>query len=251
MNKYLFLKNNLKEKYYKLISHKIIIKKSRGYPCGFHSTNKMKRGNRAQVWIETVMYTLIAFAIMGLVLAYARPEIEKLQDKAIIEQSILMLNGIDNTLLNMGGSGNQRTIEISIKKGDLKIDGKDDKIIFEMESRLQYSEPEKIISNGNVEILTKKSGKFNLITLTRDFYNNYNITYTKRDEIRTISRAPVAYTLKISNRGTETYSIPDPCDSQSDPCSDIPLFNAECVGTPPSAYCEYTSERPTIDFELL
>ncbi len=211
----------------------------------------LPRSRSGQVWIETVMYTLIAFAIMGLVLAYARPKIEELQDKAIIEQSILMLKDIDSTLLNMGGAGNQRIIEISVKKGDLKIDGKTDKIIFEMESGLEYSQPGEIISNGNVNILTTQSGKFNLITLTVDFYEDYNITNTRRDEVRTISRAPVAYTLKISDRGTETSTQLIAC-SDVNPCINVPpLFTAECVGTPPSAFCEYTSKRTTIDFELL
>ncbi len=202
------------------------------------------------------MYTLIAFAIIGLVLAFVRPKIEELQDRAIIEQSILMLKDIDSSLLTMGGAGNQRVIEISIKKGDLKIDGETDKIIFEMESRLSYSEPLKIINDGNIKILTEKSGNLNKITLTRNFENDYNITNMKRDDVRTISKAPVAYTLKISNRGTETFldiyhgCIPPAITN----CLPPNHYSSECVQAPlpsTSYYCEYTSERPTFDFELL
>jgi type II secretory pathway pseudopilin PulG len=212
---------------------------------------KKRGGNRGQVWIETVMYTLIAFAIMGLVLAYARPKIEELQDRAIIEQSISMLKDIDSTLLNMGGAGNQRVIEISIKKGDLKIDGKKDLISFEMESGFSYSEPDEIISNGNVDIQTTKSGKFNIINLTMNFYDDYNITNTKKDDIKTISKSPVAYTLTISNRGTESFPTTFPCTVSNDCNSypdrpDITIFTSECV----TSYCQYTSKRPTIDFEL-
>ncbi len=37
----------------------------------------MKRDDkRAQIWIETMIYTLIAFIMLGLVLAYAKPKIE-------------------------------------------------------------------------------------------------------------------------------------------------------------------------------
>ena len=43
---------------------------------------------KGQVWIETVVYTLIAFAILGAILGFAKPKIEQLQDKSIIEQSI-------------------------------------------------------------------------------------------------------------------------------------------------------------------
>jgi hypothetical protein len=205
----------------------------------------MKEGkSKGQVWIETVMYTLIAFAIMGLVLAYAKPKIEELQDKAIIDQSILMLKDIDSTLLTMGGAGNQRVIEISVKKGDFIIDGKKDQLVFEMQSRLEYSEPDKTINDGNVEISTTKSGKFNVITLAIKYYNYYNITNAKRDENKTISQAPVAYTLKISDLGTETFTDLTQCPAN--PCS-LPLFNGECV----DSYCQYTSKRPTINFEIL
>lgn len=75
---------------------------------------------RAQVWIETVLYTLIAFVMIGLVLAYAKPKIEELQDKTIIEQSIEMLKNIDSTILTIGAPGNQRLIEIGIKKRRIK-----------------------------------------------------------------------------------------------------------------------------------
>lgn len=212
----------------------------------------MKRGNRAQIWIETVMYTLIAFAIMGLVLAYARPKIEEMQDKAIIEQSISMIKDIDSTLLTMGGAGNQRVIEIQIKKGDLKIDGENDLLVFEMESRLSYSEPGEKISSGNVDILTTKSGKFNIISLTRNFHDNYNLTNIKKDEVRTISKSPVAYTLKISNRGIETFTSIWGCTEQDLTNCDrfeypADLFTWDCV----SSFCQYTTKRLTIDFELL
>lgn len=34
----------------------------------------LSRNRSGQVWIETVIYTLIAFVMIGLVLSYARPE---------------------------------------------------------------------------------------------------------------------------------------------------------------------------------
>ena len=60
----------------------------------------MKRG-KGQVWIETVIYTLIAFVMIGLVLSYARPKIQEIQDQALIKQSTDMLKQIDSTLLSM------------------------------------------------------------------------------------------------------------------------------------------------------
>ena len=53
---------------------------------------KKKRGKKnGQVWVETVIYTLIAFSLIAAVLAFVKPKIDELQDKAIIEQSIGMI----------------------------------------------------------------------------------------------------------------------------------------------------------------
>jgi len=76
-----------------------------------------------QVWIETVIYTLIAFVMMGLILSYAKPKIEEIQDNALLKQSTEMLKTIDSTILTMGAAGNQRTPGVTIKKGSLTIDG--------------------------------------------------------------------------------------------------------------------------------
>lgn len=161
----------------------------------------MKKG---QVWIETVIYTLIAFVLIGLVLSFARPEIEKLQDSAIIQQSTEMMKEIDSTILTMGGAGNQRILEIGIKKGELKIDGVQDKLIFEMESKSIYSEPGVDISDGNIIILTQKKSGYNIVTLTRDYSEKENIQFEGKDELKIISKASTSYDLIIKNEGKDT-----------------------------------------------
>jgi hypothetical protein len=170
----------------------------------------VKRKNcRGQVWVETVIYTLIAFVMIGLVLAYAKPKIEELQDQAIIEQSIAMIKNIDSTISTIGAPGNQRLIEMGIKKGALIIDGTNDLIIFEMESKHTYSEPGKNVSDGNLIIHTEKTGKFNLVTLTRDYSEGINITYQGKDESKIISKASTLYQLFISNKGGEERTVID------------------------------------------
>lgn len=159
---------------------------------------KQKRG---QVWVETVIYTLIAFVMIGLVLAYAKPKIEEFQDKAVIEQSIAMVKDIDSVILTMGGPGNQRMIELGIKKGVLKIDGVKDLIIFEIEGKHTYSEPGIDISDGNLIIHTEKRGKSNTVTLTRDYSQEYDIRYQGKNELKSLSKASIPYKLLISNRG--------------------------------------------------
>ncbi len=160
-----------------------------------------KKNYRGQIWVETVIYTLIAFVMIGLVLAYAKPKIEELQDQAIIEQSITLVKNLDSTILTIGAPGNQRLVELGIKKGTLKIDGEKDLIIFEMESKSTYSEPGVNVTDGNLIIHTEKTGNFNLITLTRDYSEDINITYQGKDESKIISKASTPYQLLISNKG--------------------------------------------------
>ncbi len=107
----------------------------------------MKRG---QVWVETVIYTLIAFVMIGAVLAFIKPKIEEIRDKALIEQTIEVIESINFGIIELGGEGNKRIIELGIKKGILKIDGENNLIIFEIESRHVYSQPGEDIYIGNI-----------------------------------------------------------------------------------------------------
>ncbi len=163
----------------------------------------MNYKKRGQVWVETVIYTLIALVMISLVLAFARPKIVELQDRAITEQSISALEDINTIILSLaqGGPGNKRLIELGIRKGLFRIDGENDKIFFELESTHTYSEPGENVSSGDIVIYTEKRGEFNLITLTLDYSNEYNITYQEGDIFRTINKASTPYNLFISNKG--------------------------------------------------
>ena len=161
------------------------------------------KNRKGQIWVETVVYTLIAFTLIGLVLTFAKPKIEEIQDKGLIEQSIKVLDDIDLIIKTLGGSGNQRLIMLGISKGTLNIDGKNDRLFFELESRYTYSEPGQNITSGNIIIHTEKIGKINEVTLTRDYKGEYNITFQNTHEIGKISKASTPYKLLITNKGED------------------------------------------------
>jgi type II secretory pathway pseudopilin PulG len=159
---------------------------------------------RAQVWVETVIYTLIALVMIGLVLSFARPKIAELQDKAILEQSVSMMKEINNILLDLsqGGSGNRRKAELSLNKGSLIVDGTEDTITFRMEeSNYDYSEPGEPVEDGNIAILTESTGDTSTVTMTLDYTGIYNIVYQDTGEKKTISASSVPYNLYITNEG--------------------------------------------------
>jgi type II secretory pathway pseudopilin PulG len=162
---------------------------------------------KGQVWVETVIYLLIAFVMMGLVLSFIRPKIEELRDKTILEQSVEVLKEIDNSILTIGSAGNRRLVEVGIRKGSLIIDSENDEIIFEMDSRYVYTEPDKIIQIGNIEALTKANGRSNTVTLKRDFSSEYDLTYNGEQILKTLTKAPNPYKLFFTNNGISANKI--------------------------------------------
>jgi len=190
-----------------------------------------RKNRKAQVWIETVIYTLIAFVLIGLVLSVVKPQIEKIRDKAVIEQTMDMMNYLNTRILSavQGGPGNKRIDELKIKKGELKIDGVDNKIIFEMESKSVYSEPGQDVAYGNIIVRTEKKGKINIVTLTTDYSKDYNLTFENKDKVKLISKSSVPYKLVISNKGGEKTVIDFSMDESGGGSTSM-AYVPECEG---------------------
>jgi len=169
--------------------------------------DKLRRvyNKKAQVWIETVLYTLIAFVIISLVLAYAKPEIEKFQDKAVIKQSIKIMSDLDSKVseVNKGGEGNKRMLELVIKKGVLRLDGGNESILFEIESSYPYTEPgEKYFEQG-IEITTEERGGKNKISLLKNYSGLLNLTYSGEEESKVLYQSSGIYKIYIENKGED------------------------------------------------
>lgn len=164
-----------------------------------------KKNQKGQVWVETVVYTLIAFALMGLVLAFAKPKIEEIRDNAIIEQSLSMMEQLDLSIREIvqASPGNKRIVEVAIRKGDLEIDGANNRLVFKFEGKKTYTEPGINKTQGNLVIRTEKLGKINFVDITSS-YSNYNITYDSGDNLKTLSKASTPYNLLISNDGKDS-----------------------------------------------
>ncbi|MFH1585395.1 MAG: hypothetical protein ABIB79_01350 [archaeon] len=161
---------------------------------------------RGQIWVETVIYTLIALVMIGLVLTYVEPKIEEIQDKTIIEESVEVMEDMNSIFSEIvqGGAGNKRLVKLGVKKGMFKIDAPADKIIFEVESKHTYSQLDKDISIGNIIAHTDElGGKLYMVYLTLDYKGTYNITFAGGDKLKTISKASNPYNLLISNRGKQ------------------------------------------------
>lgn len=161
-------------------------------------------GKRGQIWVETVIYTLIAFSVMGLVLAFVLPKIQETQDKGVIDQSISSLQTIDSTITTIGDPGNVRVLNLNIKQGDMTIDPMNDRIYFTLDSRYQYSEPGNVVSVGKVDADTEKKGDRYTVTLTLNYAGEYNVTYDSSQNIKDLSSSSIPYKVSISNDGKDS-----------------------------------------------
>ncbi len=213
---------------------------------------------RGQVWIETVVYTLIAFVMIAAVLAVAKPRIEEMQDKATITQSIEMMKEIDGIISNVvqGGPGNKQIIEIGIKKGSLIVNSLGDELRFEMESRYKYSElvsdepqAENDIGAGIKYRTEAFTGKTYRVIFTKD-YDNYDLQFGGDSEAaeKEIGTTTTIHKISFLNKGNVEVGTGVSC-SDSSTCTSYPegydstTAKAKCV----DSSCVYLSNKISID----
>ena len=164
------------------------------------------RCNKGQVWVETVIYTLIGLAVIGLVLAAALPKINARKDEIMIEQSIEALGNIDDKIYEVQrASGNRRVIDLEVRKGALVIDMEADTISWELESRFEYSEVGVSVPLGRLNVMTTSEdpGKVELkLSYEMDLRFNGNNFGTHRIDV-----SPTPYKFIIENVGKEDGNI--------------------------------------------
>ena len=160
---------------------------------------------KGQVWIETVIYTLIAFVLIGVVLSFAKPKIEEMQDKAIFEKMLGTMQSIDETIFEIisGGPGNKRSPTIKIDKGRIIIDKNGEKISYEMEGKYIASELDKDVVVGSFILRTEEIGGVKKITLSKDYDEKYDFDFSGNSNTMTITASSNGYTLSITNKGGE------------------------------------------------
>src|SRR3990167_7867220 len=92
------------------------------------------KNKKGQVWIETVIYTLIGLSLIAIVLAFITPRISEAKDKAIVSQTISSMNQFDEKINEvLAAPGNVSYIDFTIKRGSFIVNSSGDSIIFFIE----------------------------------------------------------------------------------------------------------------------
>lgn len=138
----------------------------------------MKNG---QIWVSAAIYFGLGVVVITLILTAGMPVINQLRDKNTGIQTKNLLFVLDNKVREVirGGTGEQRYVEVEIKKGEFVIDDTNDKIYWSSDSRIQNSEVGIPIEEGNIIVLTENSnieGEYK-VTLSLDYFKIADLEY--------------------------------------------------------------------------
>lgn len=164
------------------------------------------RSKRGQVWVETVIYTLIGLAVIGLVMAVALPKINERKDEIMIEQSIEALGNINEKISEVQvASGNRRVVDLDVRKGELIIDMEEDTISWELESRFEYSEVGVSIPLGKLDVMTTSRNPW-IVELKLSYGVDLRFDGSNSGT-KIIGVSPTPYKFIIENAGKENGNI--------------------------------------------
>jgi hypothetical protein len=152
---------------------------------------------KGQVWIETVIYTLIGLTVIGILLGFGKPKIDAMKDKVLIEQTIESLNQINDKIYDVQIPGNKRFLGLKIAKGTFTINASNDEIIWTILSSYKYSELGEVVNSSNMQFLTTQGNPYK-VDISMNY--NLNLTYDSQDISRSFEASPSQYTLVIENK---------------------------------------------------
>lgn len=173
------------------------------------SNKKMKNKNKSQIWVETVVYTLIGLTIIGVLLAIANPQLEKMRDRSLIKQTIDAMNVLDEKISNVAeSSGEIGKVNFKLAKGRLLINGSRNNIVYTLEdTRLEFSQLGKEIKEGEINITTIQHGNRFNVYLKKDYNSSIDISIAipgggdNTDAIKLLQAGPTDYAIYIENKG--------------------------------------------------
>jgi hypothetical protein len=157
-----------------------------------------------QVWVETVIYTLIGLTIIGIVLTAAKPRIDAKKDEIFIEQSIESLGNINEKIYSSvnAAAGSKRSVVLKIGNGRLVIDMAEDTISWILESSFEYSEVGSTIPIGSINVTTTGSDPYE-VELKMGY--PFDIRYSGENSgTKELNEASVPYKLFIENKGFDS-----------------------------------------------
>ena len=164
---------------------------------------------KAQVWVETAIYTLIGLTIIAIVLSIATPQIEKAKERSIISQTEDALNILNNEIREVEQTvGSVKIVNFKITKGKLEINSNNNQTIYTLENtKLEFSEEGQAIKIGEILFNTTKSGRSFDVSLIL-FHEGLNITFNGNKKLKNLHASTTPYNIKIENVENDESGLP-------------------------------------------
>lgn len=159
--------------------------------------------NRAQIWIETVIYTLIGLTIIAIIMSIAMPELEEAKEKGIVSQTADALNILQSEIEKVEtAGGNIKVAYFKIAKGRLEIIPEEDTIVYILENtKLKLSEPGEEFTEDKLTLITEEYGKNYNIRLELRMGEEIDLTFNGGVDKGVLQTAPSPYEIQIENVG--------------------------------------------------
>lgn len=182
-----------------------------------HFNRNVKRtmffsNKRADVWVSTVIYTLIGLAIMGVLLSVVNPKIQEMKDSFTVKQTIVALGDFDDVIQDIvqKGAANKRLYELHLSEGNFMVDCENNALEWNLpDSKYMASEPskpgepEKPYESGNIIITTVEQNDVYSVTLKIDYsYLDFTFGEEQSNEKKTLQPASTPYSLYLENKGS-------------------------------------------------
>lgn len=166
---------------------------------------------KAQVWVETVLYTLIGLALIGIVLGIIIPKINASKEKIIVEQGIESLTVLEDKIRETidKSTGNVRIVSsFVIKKGELKINAPEDEIVFTISGLTKpYSELNAPINFGKLIVTTKEERGDIFVEIKAEYAEIANIFYDDGEIEKIFSASSTKYSFSVENQGADEQNL--------------------------------------------
>ena len=154
---------------------------------------------RGQIWVETVIYVLIGLVILGIVLASSMPKIKEGKDRLVIEQIISALSDVDGKIYETGvAPWNKRIVQLTVSSGEFYVDPENDEIGWILDSSYAYSEVDKDVVMGKINVLTSNGSPYR-VKLSIKYV--FDISSGESSNVFKFASSPNPYRISIENKG--------------------------------------------------
>ncbi|MBS3073567.1 hypothetical protein J4465_02120 [Candidatus Pacearchaeota archaeon] len=175
----------------------------------------MDRNKKGDIWVSVVLYVLISLVILSSVYMIVEPKINEAQDRAVVEQTIILINDIDDAIKTASqATGTVVMRQIKISKGDLFIYnatfGTNGTIVYMLNNtNLKYSQQGTPLTSGNIHVMTttnkQSEDKYDVI-LTLNLQNKKVLNENNQNPWQ-LSASPLPYKLFIKSEANNIFKF--------------------------------------------